>query len=706
VDSPFLKKPNRLLSQKSPYLLQHAYNPVEWYPWGDEAFEKARLENKPVLVSIGYSTCHWCHVMEKETFEDPVIGELMNKTLVCIKVDREERPDVDKIYMTAATAMTGSGGWPLNVFLTPDRKPFYAGTYFPPTRRWGQPAWREVIEQIAETWNNPVERVQIDNAGQQMADALQNYVGGSSSGALAPDAAWMDHAFHELDSAFDMTRGGFSPAPKFPMPTYHHFLLRYYARTRGDADRDQQGRRALQLVQTTLREMVRGGIYDQLGGGFSRYSTDVYWHVPHFEKMLYDNAQLLVNLLETIQAEKDAELERASRETLAYIHRDMTHPEGAYYSAEDADSLPAPDATEKREGAFYTWEHTELLERLDREAFDLFTFQYGVQAKGNVRQDPHGEFQNQNVLYLAHPLAETARHFQKTPEDAAQILFRAQRILMEARQKRPRPHLDDKIIAAWNGLMISAEAKAFQVLGDADALARGEKAAGFLQKYLWDKNRRLLSRSWREGQSSGPGIADDYAFVAQGLLDLYEAGGNKEWLRWAQELTDVLLNRFYDSHRGGFYMTAADQDKHLLLRVKEEQDNVEPAAGSVAALVLMRLSLLVDRPDWEDPARRTIASFGSIMRDTPRGAPYMLAALDFQLSEPLQFTFYGKGADPLLSNLFRALQSTFLPVKTIRWHAEGDQTEVVSCRGRSCQLPIRTVPAFQAMLEKFKNKSE
>jgi uncharacterized protein YyaL (SSP411 family) len=649
-------KPNHLLREKSPYLQQHAYNPVDWYPWGPEAFEKARREDKPILVSIGYSTCHWCHVMERESYEDPPIGELMNTYLVNIKVDREERPDVDKIYMTAVTAMTGSGGWPLNVFLTPDLKPFYGGTYFPPAARWGHPGWKEVVTQIGTSWKNPEERKKILNAGNQITDALTQYAQ-SSSAPVEGRPEWLDEAFRAFKASYDSSRGGFGGAPKFPMPVNLTFLLRYYARTHNPD--------ALEMVTHTLKEMARGGIYDQLGGGFARYSTDARWHIPHFEKMLYDNAQLAVNYLDAFQITREPEFQRIARETLDYVARDMTSKEGAFYSAEDADSLPGRDAKEKKEGAFYVWEKGEIEKALGRDDSELFAFRYGVRDSGNAADDPHGEFPNKNILYLAHPIPETARQFKLSERDVEERLEKARHRLFTLRVQRPRPHLDDKVLSAWNGLMISAYARAYHVLGEPNDLKAAQRAAVFIQKNLYDASSKQLYRSWREGERHVAGIADDYAFVVQGLLDLYEADFNPEWLRWAIELTDVQIARFYDSPRGGFYMTASGQDPHLIVRVKEDQDNVEPAASSIAALNLLRLAQFTDNTAYRSQAEKTLQAFGATLEQSPRAMPAMLAALDFALSDPMQVIIAGTSGTADTENLLKTLHRHFIPVKIV-----------------------------------------
>jgi len=702
--------PNHLIHEKSPYLLQHAYNPVDWYPWGDEAFEKAKKENKPILVSIGYSTCHWCHVMEHESYEDPAVAALMNKYLINIKVDREERPDVDKIYMTAVSAMTGSGGWPLNVFLTPDLKPFFGGTYFPPQSKWGQPAWTDVVTQIGKTWQNPEERKKMLAAGEHIAESLRKFAA-SAAAPVEGDATWLDAGFKEFEGVYDASRGGFGGAPKFPMPVYHNFLLRYYARNRpspalrapsprmgeGQASpafslegeggrRPDEGKHALKMSVHTLQEMAKGGIYDQIGGGFARYSTDADWRVPHFEKMLYDNAQLAVNYIEAYQITQDPELARVARETLDYVRRDMTNPEGGFYSAEDADSLPSADATEKKEGAFYVWEKVEIMGILGDRSGEVVSFRYGVRDQGNAASDPHGEFTNKNILYIAHSIPETARQFNMTEAEVLDILADAKKRLFDARTRLPRPQTDDKIISGWNGLMISAFAKGYQVLGDSEDLGAAQKAARFLKANLYDTTSRQLYRRWRDPKSSSPaasgrgsmdsppttagnddvlGIADDYAFLAQGLIDLYEADFDPAWLDWSAELTEEQIKRFYDKENGGFFMTAPDQDPHLLVRVKEDQDNVEPSASSVAALNLLRLSQYFDRQDFQKEAEKTLKAFGTQMKESPRAMPQMLVALDFALTEPRQIVIAGTASAPDTQAMLKTLHAHFIPVKTV-----------------------------------------
>ena len=694
-------KANHLANEKSPYLLQHAHNPVDWRPWGDEAFEKSRREAKPILVSIGYSTCHWCHVMERESFSDPAIAALMNEDFVCIKVDREERPDVDRIYMTAVQALTGQGGWPLNVFLTPELKPFFGGTYFPPEPRWGQPGFPQLLKRIADLWKT--KRAEIDLDAAKLADALNSYAT-AAAGKENLDPAWLDRAFHGYEGAFDPEHSGFGGAPKFPMPVNQAFLLRYHARA-GSA-------RALEIAAETLRAMARGGICDQLGGGFHRYSTDAQWRVPHFEKMLYDNAQLAANFIEAFQATRDEEFSRGARETLDYILRDMTAPEGGFYSAEDADSLPPELAAKgvkdeghahKTEGAFYLWSEKEIREILGAEADD-FIRAYGVKADGNAPHDPHGEFAGKNVLHL------------ERPEDHAKLAA-ARAKLFAVRAKRPRPGLDDKVLTSWNGLMISALAKAAQAFGEPRYLGAAAKAAHFLRAELYDSKARSLWRRWRKGEKAVPGMAEDFAFLAQGLLDLFEASFDPQWLAWALELTER-QQELFGSKDGGLYMTEDAKDKSLLLRVMEDSDNVEPSASSVGAMNLLRLAQFAGRKDFSDAARRTLERFGPMMRERPLSQAYMLCAADYALSKPRQIVIAGGADEPGTAAMLAAVHERFMPSKILLRVGDDNRAKLAKlvpfisnlvpvggkptaylCENYACKLPTNDLAQFKALLD-------
>ncbi len=620
--------PNHLVNEKSPYLLQHAHNPVDWFPWGEEAFAKARRENKPILLSIGYSTCHWCHVMEHESFSNPEIAQVMNENVVAIKLDREERPDIDKIYMTSVQVMTGQGGWPLNVFLTPDLKPFYGGTYFPPEERWGRIGWPELVKKVGDAWKNPEEQKKIlASAGNLTNQVTQFLAGQSQVGDINFSIA--EQGFKNFQADYDSVLGGFGGAPKFPMPVNHHFLLRYAYAVRDK--NPKESKEALEMSLTTLQAMAQGGIYDQLGGGFARYSTDERWHVPHFEKMLYDNAQLIVNYLEAFQMSGEALFADVARESLDYILRDMTHPKGGFYSAEDADSL-SPKSDKKVEGAFYVWEKKEILNALGTEYGEIFSFYYGVLEHGNAASDPQGEFDGKNILYAAKSLEETAAHFEKSTDVIKKILSASKEMLFMKRTQRPRPHLDDKLITAWNGLAISAFAKAGTILGDKKYLAAAEASARFMASELFDSGTGQLYRRWRDGEKKIAGMADDYAFAAQGFLDLYETNFDQEWLNLSRRLMEQLNHRFFDLEHPGLFMTEKGTDSDLILRARDDHDNVEPSAVSVAVRTALKLSHVLGDAVWEKWGERILKNFAQSMKKNPRAHPQMMSALLFALS--------------------------------------------------------------------------
>jgi len=706
------RRANALLREKSPYLLQHAYNPVDWLPWGAAAFEKARREDKPIFLSIGYSTCHWCHVMERESFEDREIARMLNRHFVPVKVDREERPDVDRIYMTAATAAGWGGGWPLNLFLTPDREPFFGGTYFPPDARWGRPGFPQILERVVELWGT--RRKDLSEDARKVGRALRELASSEADRAKL-EASWLDGAYRDLEGSYDSVHGGFGTAPKFPMPINQNFLLRYWARS-GEP-------RALEMAVGTLKAMAEGGIYDHLGGGFSRYSVDGEWRVPHFEKMLYDNAQLAVNFLEAFQASKDTELARVAGETLRYVLRDLALPEGGFASAEDADSLPPEGAArpgaQEKEGAFYLWTLTELEKLLGPEAAKPFAFRYGVRPEGNAFDDPHGEFRGRNILFAEGSLKETAAKFGRSEGETRRLLDGARAKLLEARSRRPRPGRDDKVLASWNGLMLSALAKGYQVLEDPAFLAAGRRAAGFLRKNLYDPGTRRLFHRWAGGERAVPGMADDYAFLVQGLLDLYEADFDLDWLDWAVDLTETQNRSFLDAGKGVLYMTSEGHDQALLARMAGDTDNVEPSAASVAALNLLRLAQFTGRKDFRDAAQALLERAGEQMRRLPRSLPQMLVAADFALSRPRQIVLAGDPQDPASVEMLRVVRSRFLPAKVVLWVTPGPvrerlakllpflqgvhpirgKTTAFVCVNYACELPTTDLRVLEDILD-------
>jgi uncharacterized protein YyaL (SSP411 family) len=662
---------NRLIHEKSPYLLQHAHNPVDWHPWGAEAFAKARAENKPIFLSIGYSTCHWCHVMEHESFENPAIAMLLNEHFVSIKVDREERPDVDRIYMAFVQATTGSGGWPMSVFLTPELKPFAGGTYFPPEDRGGRPGFATALRRIADAWKN--DNPHVIEHGNQMLAALRQATATTPGDSSQLGHKTIEACYEQLQRSFDPAEGGFGGAPKFPRPVALNFLLRVYARGGHP--------HALYMALLTLRKMAGGGIHDHLGGGFHRYSVDAFWHIPHFEKMLYDQAQLAVAYLDAFQITRDPLYEKVARDILDYVRRDMTDKDGGFYSAEDADSVVArvtdPGHSEKAEGAFYVWTKKEIDDLLGAAAAKIFDHVYGVEPGGNAPagSDPQAEFEGKNTLIRRYSDAETAGILRKITGEVSATLAESRRKLFVARAKRPRPHLDDKIITAWNGLMISAFARAHQVLDDPAYLDTAVRAATFLKNNLHKDG--VIARSYRKGAGDVAGFADDYAFLIQGLLDLYEASFDVSWLEWTVALQEKQDTLFLDKTTGG-YFSVTDKDPHLLLRMKEDHDGAEPSPNSVSALNLLRLAEMTGRAEWREQAGKTLDAFSDQLTRVPIALPQMLVALDFELVEPRQIVIAGKpGADDTRA-LLREVHQHFIPRKILLLADGGDGQNVLS----------------------------
>ncbi len=706
---------NRLAREKSPYLLQHAHNPVDWYPWGEDAFAKARRENKPIFLSVGYSTCHWCHVMAHESFENKQVAAIMNREFVNIKVDREERPDVDRVYMTFVQATTGSGGWPMSVWLTPDLKPFVGGTYFPPEERYGQPAFTKVLEQIARAWKEDHDK--IVEQGSKIVEALRE------SQSAAPDEGKIDGsvadaAYRQIDRSYDPKEGGFGTAPKFPRPVTLNFLTRFYARDpKSDADKH-----ALDMALVTLRKMAAGGMHDHIGGGFHRYSVDRYWHVPHFEKMLYDQAQLAVAYLDAFQITKDKQHESVARDILDYVARDMTSKEGGFFSAEDADSpvVGIDDTGHKTaEGAFYVWTKKEIDDALEDSAV-VFDFHYGVQAHGNAPEgsDPHDEFRGKNILIERHTIAETSQHFKKSEAEITNVLAQSRQKLFAIRAQRPRPHLDDKIISSWNGLMISAYARAAQVIDEPRYLEIATRSANFVRSKLYDPSRKILYRSYREGRSNVEGFADDYAMVIQGLLDLYEASFDVEWLKFAIQLQEIQDRLFFDEKNGGYFSNSG-RDKSVFVRMKDDNDGAEPAASSIAALNLLRLSQIYDDPKLAERAKKTIDAFATILLQFPSGMPQMLVAVENSLGKPRQIVIAGKRDSPETKALLKEVHRHFLP-NTIVILADanegqkylGERNEAVRamslvegkpaayvCENFTCKAPVTDVKRLSDLLK-------
>jgi uncharacterized protein YyaL (SSP411 family) len=694
---------NRLADEQSPYLLQHAHNPVDWYPWGEEAFTKARTEDKPIFLSIGYSTCHWCHVMERESFESESIAEVLNRHYISIKLDREERPDIDRIYMTFVQATTGSGGWPMSVFLTPDRKPFFGGTYFPPENRYGRPGFRTILEHLANAWNN--ERDKILESGDDVVRQLSQIASSRTPGATL-SASLAESCFMAFRRSFDARLGGFGQAPKFPRPVQFDFLLRYYKHTGNDE--------ALEMALSTLVEMHRGGMYDQMGGGFHRYSVDAQWFVPHFEKMLYDQGQLVVSLVEAWQITHDAIFEEIARDTLEYVLREMTDAGGGFYSAEDADSVDPLNPAHKGEGAFYIWPAAEIEELLGRPQAQWFAYRYGVEPAGNVHEDPHHEFTGRNILHQAHSIEETAKQFDVSEAEVVATLAQARAKLLARRDAtRVRPHLDDKILTGWNGLMISAFAKAGEAFGEPRYRDAAVRATGFLLSRMYNRETGILLRRYRAGDAAIEGFLDDHAFFAQALLDVYEATFDTSLLMDALAITERMIASFEDP-TGGFFSTR-EGNADVLLRLKDDYDGAEPSGNSVAVMNLLRLAQITGQSHLETAAKRTLEAFAGRLNGAPVATPLLVAAYLRSLAKPKQIIFAGALDDGNLTALKAERARRFLPFAvTLRadeqlaaWQpaiaamtplADGKATAYV-CENFACQLPTTDVAEFGKLLE-------
>jgi uncharacterized protein YyaL (SSP411 family) len=670
--------PNRLAEETSPYLLQHANNPVDWYPWGDKALNRARIEDKPILLSIGYSACHWCHVMAHECFEDKEIAHLMNDNFINIKVDREERPDLDNVYMQAVQALTGSGGWPLTVFLTSDGEPFFGGTYFPPEDRHGMPGFPRVLKTVADAYQN--RRGEIDKTVKQIVAILTSET--TKTGArelLVPDI--LRQAYSSLQRSFDGENGGFGSAPKFPQPMALEFLLRYFHRSQ---DND-----ALRIVQATLEKMARGGIYDQIGGGFHRYATDSRWLVPHFEKMLYDNALLSRIYLHAYLVTGNMLFRTVAIETIDYVLREMAAPQGAFYSTQDAD-------TEGIEGKYYLWTPQEIFDVMGKEDGQVVADYFGVTGRGN--------FEGQNILHVV---------IEPKPETST-VIDRAKVSLLQRREQRVKPGRDEKIVASWNGLMLATLAEAACIMNRNDYLAAATANGSFLLDSMLRSG--FLQHTWRDGKAKLEGYLDDYAMVIDGFLALHQAALRGEWLRRAIALAKIMIEQFWNEASGVFYDTGA-RHENLFIRPQSTFDGTIPCGASMAALVLLKLGRLTDSRELENIAARALRSVRELMSQNPLGSSNWLCALDFYLSEPRQIAIIGSIGNPATSKLLHTLCITWLPNKVVVAYDPADPTSVSDlkllenrgmidnqptvyiCHGSSCQQPVTDPASLTAQLQ-------
>ena len=677
--------PNRLAREKSPYLLQHQHNPVDWHAWGEEAFAQARRDSRPIFLSIGYSTCHWCHVMERESFENPQVAAFLNEHFVSIKVDREERPDVDKIYMTFVQATTGQGGWPLNTFLTPELKPFYGGTYFPPDNRHGRTGFLQLLRQIQQLWET--RRAELVGSAADIHARLEQLGirhDRSSEPALNPEV--LRDAGALFMQSYDAKHGGFGGAPKFPQPSQPQFLLRYARRFQDEA--------AFRMVLHTCDRMTAGGIHDHLGGGFARYSVDAEWLVPHFEKMLYDNAQLAQLYLDAYLVSGDAHHAAVARDILDYVLRDMTHPEGGFYSAEDADS-------EGQEGKFYCWTRAELEQLLTPAEFAVAARRFGITEPGNFVDHSHpSPLPNLNVLSIVDP--------QLTGLERA-LLASAAAKLLAARACRVRPACDDKVLASWNGLMLGAMARASAVLDEASYRAAAEKNLAFLKARLWDPDTKTLWHRWRDGERDNVQLLEGYAFLLAGVIELYEAGLAAEHLEFALDLAEAMLARFYDADHGGFWQSPPGAND-LILRVKEDYDGAEPSGNSVAVHALLKLGHITGRPKFTKAAEKSLRLFANRLQQVPQALPGMLQALDFSLGEPRRAVVAGDPGRSETRALLRAIHSVYQPNKVVlgrtgpvepfaRTLPASVSPVVYLCTGTACQRPTSNPATIRELLK-------
>lgn len=719
-------KANRLINAKSPYLLQHAHNPVDWFPWGEEAFEKARAENKPIFLSIGYSTCHWCHVMERESFEDPAIAKYLNEHFVSIKLDREERPDLDQIYMSYVIASTGSGGWPMTIFMTHDRKPFFGGTYFGPSEGHGRPSFRRVLEFIENAWRTKHD--QVVAAGDDFVRHLNESVGSrqaaadGASGADAegklPDEPMLTRAFRVFYENYDGVHGGFGRAPKFPSPHSIMFVLRYYSRT-GNED-------AFAAAEKTLQQMARGGMHDQIGGGFHRYSVDREWFVPHFEKMLYDQAMLLRAYTEMYQMTQDPFYAEVARGICDYVLTSLTDSDGGFYSAEDADSLEPGAAADqhahKKEGAFYVWRADEARALLTDKEHRAAELVYGFTADGNVgpERDPQQEFTGTSILKMVRTPEEAARELEYSVQETQALLASAKAKLFAERAKRPRPHLDDKVLTDWNGLMIAHLAFASQVLNEPRYLAAAEKAADFILTQSVGEGGRLLHR-YRAGESGIAAQLDDVAFMVYGLLELYQATGREKYLGLAMSHTDRMLMDFGDTAAGGFFMTTEAASGDLLARVKDYNDGAIPSGNSIAIQNLVTLETMRRDGKYGFEAERQLRSMSAYFNQSPTAYAQALSAADLWLGPRAEIVIAGDTASAEAQAMIREIYLRFIPNRVILRHPDGPLGELIQsyipwvqdqssqggrltgyiCRDGACQLPARDIDLFRRQLDEL-----
>jgi len=690
------KNSNRLKNEISPYLLQHAYNPVDWYPWGEEAFNKAKTEKKPIFLSIGYSTCHWCHVMSYESFEDNNVAKLLNETFVCIKVDREERPDVDKIYMKVCQILTGSGGWPLTIIMTPEKKPFFSATYIPKESQYGIKGLLTLIPEIKKLWENKSN--DFLNSANQITETLQKII--KNIGGIELSQKTLDLAYEQLFNSFDELYGGFGYQPKFPTPHNILFLLRYWKRTDDNF--------CLKIIVDTLEQMRMGGIYDHIGFGFHRYSTDRKWILPHFEKMLYDQALLIMAYTEAYQVSKKQIFKKTAQELIEYVIRDMKSIEGGFYSAEDADS-------EGKEGKFYNWKYNELKKILNHKELNLLEKFYNIKKDGNYSSEI-GKISEENIFYQTTCIEDFAKYNQIKEKEFIDALEKIRKKIFQIREKRVHPEKDDKILTDWNGLMIAALAKAFQVFNYKDYTEKAEKALKFILKYMIQKNGSLL-HSFRNGEAKITGYADDYAFLIWGIIELYHVTFKPKYLMLAIDLNNYLLNHFWDKTNGGLFFTS-DTNEKLLTRTKEAYDGAVPSANSVTMYNLIRLARITGKIDLEEKAKQIGKTFSTQISKMPQGYTQMMVGLDFAIGPSFEIVIVGNKDKKNTQKIIQSINSFYLPNKVVilkepdiknslieelapfikDYNQIKNQETIYVCKNQMCQLPITDIKKMKQFL--------
>ncbi|MDP8257940.1 MAG: thioredoxin domain-containing protein [Candidatus Aadella gelida] len=706
-----LMEGNRLIKESSPYLQEHAHDPVDWYPWGEEAFSKAKREDKPIFLSIGYSACHWCHVMRRESFSDEKVAKILNEHFVPVKVDREERPDIDNLYMNAVTAMTGSGGWPLTVFITADGKPFYGGTYFPVKDTYGLPGMTNLLTSVIEAWKN--KRDDLVRSSELLLETISGK--GEEPGEEKKDISEKDLkellkvAYSNLIKKMDTRYGGIGEAPKFPMAYSVSFLLRYWKRT--------GSKEALKLAEKTLSEIAKGGITDQIGGGVHRYSTDRQWKIPHFEKMLYDQALLSRAYVEMYQVTGKKEYSVWARDILDYVMRELKSPSGGFYSSEDADSIYGDDAKEE-EGAYYLWNKEEIIRILGADKGEMFSYRFGIEDAGNAMDNTNGEFKGKNVLHVAKDMDAVATRFKKDEDKINEELAASKNILGQERTKREHPRKDDKVLTDWNGLMISSLATGGRVLDEGRYIKAGEEAAVFLLENLVTEEGKVLHR-YRNGESGIDGMIEDYAFLVQALLDLYETTFNVRYLKEAKSLTDKMIDLFWDDASGGFFFVSDEAEK-LVFRNKEVYDGAVPSGNSVAVMDLARIAGFTTDEKYIKKAREVLKAFSGVLTRSPENYLEMMNSIDFVLGPDREIAVVQGEDGPLTGELLTEIHETYLPNKTlvlipreekeredlenlVPWIAgkvskEGISTVYV-CRDRKCDRPVSEPVKLKEMLE-------